>query len=161
VTSKENEYEPAKIGWLIDLWLELFIRMLVRRLGMPMRFPAVFVCGNSMLLRFRMPSLLMVMRRLAVMVGGVLMMSCSILMMLARWMFCRHDFLRGLAGRCRVYANIGPAHESSMATVVSGFVQMDFCSGLFSSRPSGRIPRRRPNETRHGRCRQRVTTKFS
>jgi hypothetical protein len=70
--------------------------MLVSRRTVFMSLSTVFVGGNSMLFGFAVAAMIVMMRRLAMMVGGVFVMRCRLVMMFARRMFCLcHETLPG------------------------------------------------------------------
>jgi hypothetical protein len=61
-----------------------------------MRFLAIVVCGDRVLLRFRMAAVLVMMRRLAMMVSRLFMPCGRVMVMLAGLMLGRsHIFLLG------------------------------------------------------------------
>jgi hypothetical protein len=70
--------------------------MFVGRRAVLMSVTAVFVSRIGVLFSFGVPPVLMMMRRLAMMVGGVFVMRCRLVMMFARRMFCLcHETLPG------------------------------------------------------------------
>jgi hypothetical protein len=62
--------------------------MLVSRRAVFVSQTTVFVGGNSMLFGFGVATMIVMMRRLAVVVGGVFVMRRRLVMMFARRMFC-------------------------------------------------------------------------